>query len=94
MRHDSILGYYFHECRTSSRQNPLAPIAGGHGSSDHRARCWHRKVAWRVKSGDELVIAVGVTREEHRAKLEYVSEMELVSARCVGDFGAGRSPVG
>jgi hypothetical protein len=31
------------------------------------------------------VVAAGVTREEHRAMVKYVNEMELVSARRVGD---------
>jgi hypothetical protein len=35
----------------------------------------HGKVAWRMKSG-ALVVAPGVTREEHRAMLEYISDME------------------
>jgi hypothetical protein len=40
--------------------------------------CWHGKVAWRVKAGDELAIAEGVTREEHLAMLEYLNEIELL----------------
>jgi hypothetical protein len=40
--------------------------------------CWHRKIAWRAKSGAEFAVVVGVTREEHRAMLEYVNEMESV----------------
>ena len=39
--------------------------------------CWHGKVAWRVKSG-ALTVVPGVTREEHRAMLEYVDEMEAI----------------
>ena len=39
----------------------------------------HGKVAWRLKSGAELAVAVGVTREEQRAMLEYVNEMESLS---------------
>jgi hypothetical protein len=37
--------------------------------------CWHGKVAWGVKSGP-LAVVPGVTREEHRAMLEYLNEME------------------
>src|SRR5450759_5456865 len=40
--------------------------------------CWHGKIAWRVKSDAELTVAAGVTRQEHRAMLEYVNEMESV----------------
>ena len=40
--------------------------------------CWHGKVAWRVKSG-ALAVVDGVTREEHRAMLEYANEMESVA---------------
>jgi hypothetical protein len=40
--------------------------------------CWHGKVALRVKSG-ALAIVDGVTREEHRAMLEYANEMESVA---------------
>ena len=39
--------------------------------------CWHRQTAWRVKSGALSVLA-GVTREEHRAMMEYVDEMEAI----------------
>jgi hypothetical protein len=39
--------------------------------------CWHGKVAWRVKSG-ALAVAVEVTRDEYRAMLQYVSELEAV----------------
>jgi hypothetical protein len=40
--------------------------------------CWHGKVAWRVKSG-ALAIAEGVTRDEHRAMLEYANDMESLT---------------
>jgi hypothetical protein len=40
--------------------------------------CWHSKVAWRVKLGGELAVEAGVTREEYRAMLEYVNDMEAV----------------
>ena len=39
--------------------------------------CWHGKVAWRVKSG-ALSVVPGVMREEHRAMMEYVDEMEAI----------------
>jgi hypothetical protein len=61
---------------------PRAPFAGERSSQQHRARqlgyCWHGKIAWRVKSGAELAVAAEITREEHRAMLEYVNEMESV----------------
>ena len=41
--------------------------------------CWHGRVAWRVKIGAELAVAAGVTREEHRAMLEYMNEIELLA---------------
>jgi hypothetical protein len=45
------------------------------GARDSIGYCWHGKIVWRVKS-DALVVLPGVTREEHRAMLEYESEME------------------
>jgi hypothetical protein len=47
------------------------------GPRDSIGYCWHGKVAWRVKSG-ALVVLPGVTREEHRAMLEYIDEMEAI----------------
>ena len=41
--------------------------------------CWHGKIAWRLKSGADLAVAPEVTREEHRAMLEYVNDMESVT---------------
>jgi hypothetical protein len=49
--------------------------------------CWHGKIAWRVKSGS-LAVAEGVTREEHRAMLEYENEIEAVM------HSAASSPTG
>ena len=69
------------QCIHSSNQMPRAPIAGGRGTTTPRAAlgyCCHGKVAWRVK-GAELAVAAGVTREEHRAMLEYVNDMESVT---------------
>jgi hypothetical protein len=77
---------------------PRAPIAGERGSQQHRARqldnCWHGKIAWRVKSGAELAVAAEITREEHRAMLEYVNEMESVmrSAKSLDARAAPPSP--
>jgi hypothetical protein len=47
------------------------------GSRNSIGLCWHGKVAWRVKSG-ALSVVPGVTREEHRAMIQYVNEMEAV----------------
>ena len=48
------------------------------GSRNSIGYCWHGKVAWRVKSG-ALSVVPGVTREEHRAMVEYMSEMEAIT---------------
>jgi hypothetical protein len=56
--------------------------------------CWHGKMAWRVKAGGVLAVEAGVTREEYRAMLEYVNEMQLVAEHChrVGDVAQGMEP--
>lgn len=38
--------------------------------------CWHGKIAWRLTTRLEMVSMADVTRDEHRAMMEYQIEMD------------------
>ena len=61
------------------------------GPRDSIGYCWHGKVAWRPKQSG-LVVTAEVTREEHRAMLEYVREMEALTAPVIHPRQASMPP--